>query len=84
MNEKEKRTARTVHAVSKNLECFPISHDPSRQFQVSGLQLETPVERDDECPLMDAMEKIGIVVGSIACSGMIYLLIRMSYGVLWV
>lgn len=82
MNEKEKRTTRTMHAVSKNLECFAISHDPGRQLQVSGLQLEAP-ERDNGCPLMDAMEKIGIVVGSIACSGMLYLLIRMSYGVLW-
>lgn len=69
-----------------HLECFEIHEDPARRVHVSCMQkAPSPAARIREraVSLFDAMDKVGTVVGFITCLGMVYLLIRMSYGVIW-
>ena len=89
MYEKDKRKANTLPAMRKNLEYIPISSDSGRRVRVSCMpkknaitkSLYTRIEREET--LFDVMDKVGCAMSFIASMAMIYLVIRVSYGVLW-
>lgn len=88
MYEKEKRQTNTLPEMREGLEYIAVCSDPGR-VQVSGMQkngaiiedIHRRIERQET--LFDVMDKIGSVLGIVACMAMCYLLIRISYGVLW-
>lgn len=87
MYEKTKGKASTLPVLWKGLEYIPVSSDPVRMVYVSGMQkAPSPAARVREraVSLYDAMDKVGSVMGFLGCLGMMCLLIRMSYGVLWI
>ena len=89
MYEKEKRQTNSLPTVWKNLEYIPVSSDSERRIHVSCVPKKGAVIKgvhrriEQQSTLFDAMDKVGSIFGFLACLGMAYLLIRMSYGVLW-
>lgn len=83
---KGQTSALPVLSRRNHLECFEIREDPTRWVYVSCMQkAPSPAARVREraVSLFDVMDKVGTVVGFISCLGMVYLLIRMSCGVIW-
>ena len=89
MHETKKGTSGVVSVLptGDHLECFEIRENPRRRVYVSGMQkAPSPAARVREraVSLYSVMDKVGSVIGFVAYLGMIYLLIRTSYGVLWI
>lgn len=89
MHEKEKRQTNSLPALWKDLEYIPVSSDPVRRVHVScvpkkGAVIQNVHRRiEQQSNLVDVMDKVAPVFGFMACVGMAYLLIRMSYGIIW-
>ena len=90
MYEKEKGQTNALPVLRKDLEYVPVSSDPVWRVHVScvpkkGAVIENVHGRiEQQSSLFDVMDKVTPVVSFLACLGMAYLLIRMSYGVIWV
>ena len=90
MYEEKKGQTDSLPVLWKNLEYIPVSSDPVRRVHVScvpkkGAVIENVHRRiEQQSSLAEVMDKVAPVVGFLACVGMAYLLIRMSYGVIWV
>lgn len=87
MYEKKKGQTNTLPVLRKNLEHIPVSSDPLRWGHVSGMsKAPSPAARVRErsVSLFDVMDKVGSVVGFLASMAMIHLVIRVSYGVVWI
>ena len=87
MYEKKKGQTNALPVLRKNLEHIPVSSDPLRRVYVSGMsKAPSPAARVRErsVSLFDVMDKVGSVVGFLASMAMIYLVIRVSYGVVWI
>lgn len=78
-----------VLSKTNDLEYIPVSSDSTRRVHVPGMPQTVSVVQnvhkriEQQSTLFEVMDKVGSVVGFIACFGMAYLLIRMSYGVIW-
>ena len=87
MYEKAKRQTNALPVLRKDLEHIPVSSDPLRRVHVSGMQkAPSPAARVREraLSLFDVMDKVGCAIGFLASMAMIYLVIRVSYGVVWI
>jgi len=90
MYEEKKGQTDSLPVLWKNLEYIPVSSDPVRRVYVScvpkkGAVIENIHRRINQQPsLADVMDKVAPVVSFMACVGMAYLLIRISYGVILV
>lgn len=74
----EKRQTCDMQKMPGRLECFEISSDPQKRLHMSVLP-----ESREEPTLYEAMDKFGAVIGLIADTAMIYLLIVTSHGITW-
>ena len=89
MYEEKKGQTNSLPALWKDLEYIPVSSDPVRRVHVScvpkkGAVIQNVHRRiEQKSSLVDVMDKVAPVVGFMACVGMAYLLIRMSYGIIW-
>ena len=89
MHETKKGAAGSVSVLPArdHLECFEIHEDPRRRVHVSCVpKAPSPAARVRErsVSLFDVMDKVGSVVGFLASMAMIYLVIRVSYEVVWI
>lgn len=75
---------------TNNLEYIPVCSDPTRRVHVSDMPETVSAVRnvhkriEQQSCLYEAMDKVCSVMGFIACMAMFALLIRMSYGSVWV
>ena len=84
MYEEKKGQTNSLPALWKDLEYIPVSSDPVRRVHVSCVPKKGAVIQNvQQSRLVDVMDKVAPVVGFMACVGMAYLLIRMSYGIIW-
>ena len=89
MYEEKKGQTNSLPALWKDLEYIPVSSDPVRRVPVSCVPKKGDVIQnvhrriEQQSRLVDVMDKVAPVVGVMACVGMAYLLIRMSYGIIW-
>ena len=90
MYEEKKGQTDSLPVLWEKLEYIPVSSDSVRRVHVScvpkkGAVIENVHRRiEQQSSLAEVMDKVAPMVGFLACVGMAYLLIRMSYGVLWV
>lgn len=91
MHETQKRAAGALPILPEphDLEYIPVCKDPFRRLYVPDMPEKASVVRnvheriERQSSLFEVMDKLGSVIGFTACLGMAYLLIRMSYGILW-
>jgi len=78
----EKRQVCALPNVRRNLEYIAVHTDPGR-VQMSGMRREdSQAKRSyEEESLFDVMDKIGAVVTFVASMGMMFLVLRIGYGI---
>lgn len=78
MNENyRKESDLRVLSEANGLECFEVRSNPSRRLHVPAVQAKVQKEES----LFDVMDKIGAVVTFVASMGMMFLVLRIGYGI---
>lgn len=75
-NYRKERDLRVL-SEANGLECFEVRSNPCRRLHVPVVQKKVQKEES----LFDVMDKIGAVVTFVASMGMMFLVLRIGYGV---